>query len=194
MKRCVVRLSAAGYARALLSVLVLLTCFPALSQVNNPAYADYFLVGRFGEVCTMCEVTVLCEAGEAAPELAGIPDEGTFTVYHLQTRTFWSQVATIWEWFVSNFSADALASRGHTRPVHVHAVTDGRWQPMRIAEARLVLDPAVIELDDRKIDRVERRWINAESGQAIGYCRRLPLWDAIEAIERRSVSPDDDRA
>ncbi len=182
------------HLRAGLFMLLMLTSSPALSQINNPAYADYFLVGRFGEVCTMCEVTVLCKTGETAPAPAGIPAEGTFTVYHLQTRTFWSQVATIWEWFVANFSGDALATRGHTRPVHVHAVTDGRWQPMRVVEARLVLDPAVIEFGDRSIDRVERRWITAETNEAIGYCQRLPLWDALEVIERRSTEPDKDNA
>ena len=67
---------------------------PALSQINNPAYADYFLVGRFGEICTMCEAIVLCEAGDSDTQYEGIPEDRSFTLYHLQTRTFWSQVAT----------------------------------------------------------------------------------------------------
>jgi hypothetical protein len=157
------------------------------AQVNIDAYRDYFLVGRFGEVCTMCEVTVLCKAGDALPEYSQIPADGSFTVYHLQTRTFWSQVATIWEWFISNFSAVPLAARGHTRPVHIYAVADGDWQPREIVEARLVLDPGVLEFGATGINRVTRQWFDAATQQPIGYCQRLPLWDALDAISQRAV-------
>ena len=88
----------------------------AFAQVNIDAYRDYFLVGQFGEVCTMCEVTVLCETGTELPPEDKVPDTGSFTLYHLQTRTFWSQVSTIWDWFISNFQQEGLAARGHTPP------------------------------------------------------------------------------
>jgi hypothetical protein len=165
--------------------LVLATLFvsgPATAQVNIDAYRDYFLVGRFGEVCTMCEVTVLCEAGDVLPEHAAIPGSRTFTVYHLQTRTFWSQVSTIWEWFLSNFSAAPLAARGHTRPVHIYNVKDGDWQPREIVEARLVLDPGVLEFGDKWINRVDRRWIDTATQQPVGFCQRLPLWEALDTL------------
>ena len=89
-------------------VFVLLTAltFPAVGQVNNPAYADYFLVGQFGEICTMCEVIALCESSGHDVQYEKIPAGGTFTLYHLQTRTFWSQIATIWEWFITNFDSE----------------------------------------------------------------------------------------
>ncbi|MCB1597956.1 MAG: hypothetical protein KDI87_09610, partial [Gammaproteobacteria bacterium] len=70
---------------------------PAHGQINNKAYTDYFLVGRFGEVCTMCDVMVLCEAGTLPPAHQSVPTDGSFTLYHIQPRTFWSQVATIRE-------------------------------------------------------------------------------------------------
>ena len=94
------------------ALMAMLLSGQAGAQVNMDAYRDYFLVGRFGEVCTMCEVTVLCEGVDAIPEYSQIPADGTFTVYHLQTRTFWSQVSTIWEWFIANFSSASLAARG----------------------------------------------------------------------------------
>ena len=90
---------------AFLGFIASLTLTPALAQVNNPAYADYFLVGRFGEICTMCEAVVMCEAGENDTPHDAIPAEGSFKLYYLQTRTFWSQIATIWEWFVANFNS-----------------------------------------------------------------------------------------
>lgn len=172
--------------------LALLLVLPGYSagQVNSDAYRDYFLVGRFGEVCTMCEVVVLCEAAERLPAHQTVPAAGTFTLYHLQTRTFWSQVSTIWEWFISNFSADSLAARGHGRPVHIYRVDEGAWSAMQIAEARLVLEPGLVSLPGSEIDRVSRQWVDNE-GQPLGYCQQLPLWDALEVIEQRSVEGDD---
>jgi hypothetical protein len=156
---------------------------PAVAQMNDPAYADYFLVGRFGEICTMCEVIVLCEERESAPDYASIPEDGSFTIYHIQTRTFWSQVGTIWEWFISNF--DGMAVDGHERPFLVYEVEDGDWSLPREVTARVSLDPPLLAMDEWAIERKERRWLKQPGGQAVGYCQRLPLWESIEIIETR---------
>lgn len=161
----------------------LITVTPMRAQVTVDAYRDYFLYGRFGEVCTMCEVVVLCQAGDDYPPEDAVPPGGDFTLYHLQTRTFWSQISTIWEWFYSNFAQDELAARGHTRPVHVYRVAQGSWSAREIVEARLVLDPGVLEFGDHNIDRVSRAWLRADTNAGVGHCSRLPLWDALESIE-----------
>jgi hypothetical protein len=152
------------------------------AQVNIDRFRDYFLVGQFGEVCTMCEVIVLCEAGSEPPAEDTVPDDGDFTLYHIQTRTFWSQVSTIWEWFIANFSSEPLAARGHTRPVYEYTVTDGIWEGPQIIEGRLVLDPGVLEFGDYNIDRTNRQWQRADTGAAVGYCTRLPLWESLDSI------------
>ena len=170
-------------SRFVLLLAALSLAVPVRAQVNIDAYRDYFLVGRFGEVCTMCEVVVLCQAGDATPRDDTVPEIGDFTLYHLQTRTFWSQVSTIREWFIANFSEEDLAARGHTRPVHVYEVAAGKWSARKVVEARLVLNPPVIELGAHNIDRVSRAWKRAETGDTLGYCARLPLWDALESIE-----------
>ncbi|NND37664.1 MAG: hypothetical protein HKN81_11090 [Gammaproteobacteria bacterium] len=170
-------------------LLVLLCCAPpAQAQVNNPAYADYFLVGRFGEICTMCEAVVLCE-GEPETPRTKIPAEGDFTLYHIQTRTFWSQIATIWEWFVANFNSGSLAA-GHSRPVDVYQVEGGTWSQPRTVDAQVSLDPATIVLDDHVIDRVERRWLSHEGSRPLGFCQRLPLWESLDTIAMQSAEAD----
>ena len=175
---------ARGEIRGLAAALVMLAlCGPLAAQVNVDAYRDYFLVGRFGEVCTMCEVVVLCREGGAAPAGNEVPTEGDFTLYHLQTRTFWSQMSTIREWFISNFAADDLARRGHTRPVHVYSVKGGKWSQKAVIQGRLVLDPGLLEFGSRHIDRRSRVWRTADSGEAVGHCKRLPLWEALASIE-----------
>ena len=148
-------------SRFVLLLAALSLAVPVPAQVNIDAYRDYFLVGRFGEVCTMCEVVVLCEEGDAKPSDDAVPAAGDFTLYHLQTRTFWSQVSTIREWFIANFSEEDLAARGHTRPVHVYEVAAGKWSARKVVEARLVLNPPVIELGAHNIDRVSRAWQRA---------------------------------
>ena len=155
---------------------------PANAQVNDDAFRDYFLVGRFGEVCTMCEVVVLCQAGDEKPTHTVVPEEGSFTLYHFETRTFWSQVSTIWDFFVANFATDSLAKRGHTRPVNIYRVDSGEWQDAKREEARLILDPGVLELRNSKIDRVNSAWLDASSESALGFCQRLALWDSLDTI------------
>ena len=171
-----------GIKKLIMIATMALWAGPGNAQVNMDAFRDYFLVGQFGEVCTMCEVTVLCASGNALPSEEQVPASGDFTLYHLQTRTFWSQVSTIWEWFISNFRQDELASRGHTRPVHVHTVRDGDWLAMQVIEARLILEPGIIEFGEFSIDRTNRAWQSADTGQVVGYCSRLPLWDTLEVI------------
>ena len=180
-KKTLLRLQA-GFRLVGCTILLLLISSQAATQVNMDEFRDYFLVGSFGEVCTMCEITVVCEAGDAPSVYEVVPDDGNFTLYYLQTRTFWSQISTIWEWFVVNFSSESLAASGHTRPVHVYTVTDGNWSGQKIIEARLILEPGVIEFGDYHIDRISRAWRQVGTGVTAGYCQRMPLWDTLESI------------
>ncbi|MDP6435814.1 MAG: hypothetical protein QF803_04240 [Gammaproteobacteria bacterium] len=178
--------------RLAVCLLLILGCtpIPVISQVNNPAYADYFLVGRFGEICTMCEAIVLCETGVQAKQYERVPEAGDFTIYHLQTRTFWSQVATIWEWFVRNFDSNSLAQSGHTRPVNVYEITGGLWSGPEALEAHIALEPAIIEIGRYTIDRVERAWLDSTASTPTGYCQRMPLWESLEIINRHQPAGD----
>jgi hypothetical protein len=152
----------------------------AVAQVNNDAFRNYFLVGQFGEVCTMCEVIVLCEATVEPLNYDVIPVEGDFNLYYIQTRTFWSQISTIWEWFSANFQSDALASRGHVRPVWVYEIEDSHWRGPEEIDGRLILEPGIIELGKFSIDRLAAVW--QQDGSPIGYCKRMDLWQSIDII------------
>ena len=173
--------------RLLIFMLVCLSFAPVMSawaQMNDPSKSHYFLMGRFGEVCTMCKVVVLCQAGESDVTAEEIPASGSFTVYYIQTRTFWSQVATIREWFLANF--DGADIDGHERPVWVYEVTENQWSGPERVTARVSLEPGLIRMDGHSIERIERRWQKEPGAEPIGYCQRLPLWTSLEIIDRNA--------
>ena len=87
----------------------------------------------------MCEVVVLCERTTRARSLTDIPTTGAFNLYHFETRTFWSQIASIGKFLITTFSTDGLAARGHTRPVRMITVADGFWSEAETMEGRLVI-------------------------------------------------------
>jgi hypothetical protein len=159
---------------------------PAVGQINQQEYEGYFLVGQFGEICTMCEAIVLCEATAIPAGHTAVPDGGSFTLYHLHTRSFWSQVSTIWEWFIANFNSKLIA--GHNRPVTVYTVENGAWSAPAAAEVRVSLEPALLAVSDgREIDRRNRRWRQSRSARELGYCERLPLWDSLATIQAHAT-------
>lgn len=172
------------------ALLILLVCTPltALSQVNSAKYRDLFLVGEFGEVCTMCEVTVLCETDSVIPTHAKMPATGTFTLYHLRTRSFWSQISTIWEWFVANFNSESLA-QGHSRPVDIYRIENGDWSRPVTTAAQISLEPPLLIFGEHSINRANQVWTSAMPQENIGFCQRMPLWDTLEAITANAILP-----
>jgi hypothetical protein len=176
--------------RATLLATALLAAGSAGAQVNDPRFRNYFLVGEFGEVCTMCEVAVLCQSGDMPPPAEAVPAAGDFNLYMLQTRTFWSQVSTIWDWFISNFTSAPLVG-GHDRPVIEYTVANGAWSPAETHTMRISLEPALLALGDgTEVDRVNRRWQKSGGGEPLGYCSRLPLWDTLDVIKQRAPRGD----
>ncbi|MCP4275533.1 MAG: hypothetical protein GY779_04165 [Gammaproteobacteria bacterium] len=166
-----------------LIVAVLLAVFslPAKAQVNNEKYHGFLLVGEFGELCTMCEAIVLCEASNQPRTHKKIPATGNFTLYHVQTRTFWSQMSTIWEWFIANFDSESLA-QGHSRPVLAYQVSQANWSGPIKTETHLALEPPLISFSNLSIDRRDGRWVRDIDNKTAGYCQRMPLWESLETI------------
>ena len=169
-----------GMKKLIFTILILLSL--EVSSQNSVIQEELLLYSQFGEFCTMCEAVLLCEEGEEK-SYNFIPNTGNFTLYHLRTRTFLSQISTIWEFFIKNF--DGYEIKGHKRPVNIITIDSNQWSKPMISDAEISIDPGLIYIEDRMINRVNNEWMN-NANESIGFCYRLPLWASIEKIEKKT--------
>ena len=54
---------------------------------------ELLLYSQFGEFCTMCEATIVCSDKPGITGESFLDDESCALI-HLETRTFWSQMAS----------------------------------------------------------------------------------------------------
>ena len=166
--------------KLIFTILILLSL--EVSSQNSVIQEELLLYSQFGEFCTMCEAVLLCEEGEEK-SYNFIPNTGNFTLYHLRTRTFLSQISTIWEFFIKNF--DGYEIKGHKRPVNIITIDSNQWSKPMISDAEISIDPGLIYIEDRMINRVNNEWMN-NANESIGFCYRLPLWASIEKIDKKT--------
>ena len=166
--------------KLIFTILILLSL--EVSSQNSVIQEELLLYSQFGEFCTMCEAVLLCEEGEEK-SYNFIPNTGNFTLYHLRTRTFLSQISTIWEFFIKNF--DGYEIKGHKRPVNIITIDSNQWSKSMTSDAEISIDPGLIYIEDRMINRVNNEWMN-NANESIGFCYRLPLWASIEKIEKKT--------
>jgi|TARA_B100002003_G_scaffold201446_1_gene193162 hypothetical protein len=166
--------------KLIFTILILLSL--EVSSQNSVIQEELLLYSQFGEFCTMCEAVLLCEEGEEK-SYNFIPNTGNFTLYHLRTRTFLSQISTIWEFFIKNF--DGYEIKGHKRPVNIITIDSNQWSKSMTSDAEISIDPGLIYIEDRMINRVNNEWMN-NANESIGFCYRLPLWASIEKIDKKT--------
>ena len=169
-----------GMKKLIFTILILLSL--EVRSQNSVIQEELLLYSQFGEFCTMCEAVLLCEEGEEK-SYNFIPNTGNFTLYHLRTRTFLSQISTIWEFFIKNF--DGYEIKGHKRPVNIITIDSNQWSKPMISDAEISIDPGLIYIEDRMINRVNNEWMN-NANESIGFCYRLPLWASIEKIDKKT--------
>lgn len=169
-----------GMKKLIFTILILLSL--EVSSQNSVIQEELLLYSQFGEFCTMCEAVLLCEEGEEK-SYNFIPNQGNFTLYHLRTRTFLSQISTIWEFFIKNF--DGYEIKGHKRPVNIITIDSNQWSKSMTSDAEISIDPGLIYIEDRMINRVNNEWMN-NANESIGFCYRLPLWASIEKIDKKT--------
>ncbi|HAH68148.1 MAG TPA: hypothetical protein DCL68_06435 [Gammaproteobacteria bacterium] len=129
----------------------------------------------------MCEATLVCSEGQNEIDGAFL-DAESYLLIHLETRTFWSQISTIWEFFIRNF--DGYQIKGHSRPVKIFTSEKGNWFGIENTTAEISVDPDLITIKQFFIDRETQDWINHKE-EIIGSCERLPLWETLTYIDQK---------
>lgn len=143
-------------------------------MLATPDWGDYpLLMSQFGELCTMCEAYLRCTPGPDAADTGRAE-----TLYFFETKTFWGQIATIWDYFAMWF--DPVTSE--KRPATIYRVaTPDSADAVVPTETYLSVIDAKIEIDGTWINRESGEWFTAEDSK-IGMCSRKGIGESMAAI------------
>lgn len=141
----------------------------ALLAACTPKPSDLKLAIPVNALCTTCDDFVRCEA-------SGTTD-GSYQLLHLENKTFWAQIATIWDFLVQ-----AIHERKEDRrPLAIYASAGGPAQ--RGADAVTDLVQHRIAVPDGWIDQVNGEW-HGTDGVVKGQCTLLPLPEGRELVKK----------
>ncbi len=162
-------------------LLFFLLFFSNIQSDDRGANEELLLYSQFGEFCTMCEAIILCNKDKSEINHLYL-DQDSYLLFHIETRTFWSQLSTIWEFFIRNF--DGYEIKGHSRPAKLYSSQNGKWTSESIT-AEISIDPNLIKLGEIVINRETENWSKVDKSE-IGFCERLPLWETLSYIDERT--------
>jgi len=156
---------------AAMMLVVSTAALPTQAQVKDRDNPPLLLASQFGELCTMCVAYLRCTRTHADPD--------HFDLYYIQQKSFWGQLATIWDWGTVLFRDQP---KSESRDVVIYRqFRDERGDLARIVladeRAHLSMRRARIEVPTGWIDRRTARWSDAQD-RAIGQCTRVLPKDA----------------
>jgi hypothetical protein len=119
---------------------------------------------RINLLCTTCDDFLRCELAES--ERGG----QDYRLYRLREKSFWAQIATIWDYLVQLLRRKTT----DTRPLTVYE-NRGAIRQVLNTEGRAQVDAAsgLIRLPDSSIDMRNGDW-RTLAGTVQGQCRTLP--------------------
>ena len=125
----------------------------------------------------MCEAYVKCE-----PNVGRQNSASGYVLYYFQTKTFWGQIATIWDYFAVWF--DPVTSEN--RPATIYRFTDNAENMVSTPTTTyLSVADSRIDIDQTWIDRDTHAW-NDNAGNVIGHCNRLGIPESMELVAQQS--------
>jgi hypothetical protein len=126
--------------------------------------ADESYAIKFNVYCTTCDDFLQCRP-EADPSVAS----DNYTLYRLQGKSAWGQIATIWDYLIARIRPKT----SDNRPLAIYEDFNGQKR-LRIegAEARVDLKTAMIALPDSRIDMRDGHWYSVEGG-VLGHCAAM---------------------
>jgi len=135
------------------------------------------LATNYGELCSVCEGFLKCRMGTASAPADDL------TVYHIEIKDFWQQVATIGDWFMVMFR-QAQDERRHLTIYTRSAGPGGRTVRVVLPdqEAHLSLQRARIDVPGAWIDRGSGAW-HPDGIAGTGECTALTTEEAKTLLQ-----------
>lgn len=129
--------------------------------------------------CTTCDDFIRCQSG--AEE---------YTLYRLRAKTFWAQIATIWDYLIARIRPKTT----DTRPLTVYLASGERKELLRDGlSARIDLAASILVLPDARIAMQAGEW-RTVTGEPQGRCVTLPRRDGyafVREVLSRPLSQSD---
>lgn len=145
----------------LFSALFVAACAPRAERLP----ADQLQI-RINLLCTTCDDFLQCRA---EPDSESVE----FTLYRLREKTFWAQVATIWDYLIQSIRPKTA----DTRPLSIYRqqAVDGQIVRQTLQEgerARVDMVTGMISLPDSRIDMRNGEWRDLR-GEVNGFCSAM---------------------
>jgi hypothetical protein len=119
---------------------------------------------RINLLCSTCDDFLRCEVSGVTPQA------DSYRLYRLREKSFWAQIATIWDYLVQ------LVRRKTTdvRPLSVYENQGERRRVSSVVgKARIDAAAGLIQLPDSIVDMRNGEW-RTPTGELQGQCRTLP--------------------
>jgi len=132
----------------------------ACSRGPEPLAADELRI-RINLLCTTCDDFVQCRASDST---------AAFTLYRLREKSFWAQVATIWDYLIQSLRRKT----SDRRPLTVYVDEDGQRRVLSddgVAGVDMV--SGLISVPGSLIDMRDGSW-RSPQGEILGRCVTWP--------------------
>jgi hypothetical protein len=160
-----------GFLRSI-ALMIVLVSLTACTRNGEPLPRESLAI-RINILCTTCDEFLSCATSTAA-------SEPSLRVYRLREKSFWAQVATIWDYLVQWI----WRKTADTRPLSLYVERDG---------ARTITDvPSLAQLDfvtgriglhDSNVDMRDGAWTSLQ-GSRLGRCEQLSRRDGYALVRR----------
>lgn len=148
----------------LAALLVLGACSPRAERIP----AEQLQI-RINLLCTTCDDFLRCSAS---------PESEEFVLYRLREKSFWAQIATIWDYLIQSVRPKTADSRPLT--IYAQSTLDGSTtRRVLLDESRTRADMAkvdmvtgLITLPDSLIDMRNGEWRDPQ-GEILGSCSTM---------------------
>ena len=153
------------HARRLWLIIACLVASIHCARAADTAHDSHLI--QINIYCTTCDDFIRCQSGNEA-----------YTLYRLRAKTFWAQIATIWDYLIARIRPKTT----DTRPLTVYLASGEHKKLLRDGlSAQIDLVAATIVLPEARIDMREGEWRGA-TGEPQGRCAILPRRDGYAFV------------